>query len=49
MDGIGRRLHDIALADGHQDVASAMTYVFGDATCPDCETGFSVADQVAWF
>ncbi|MFC8175692.1 hypothetical protein [Streptomyces sp. NPDC057325] len=47
MDGIGRRLRDIALADGHQDVASAMTYVFGDATCPDCETGFSVADQVS--
>ncbi|MGA5651758.1 hypothetical protein [Streptomyces seoulensis] len=47
MDGIGRRLHDIALADGHQDVADAMTYVFGDATCPDCDTGFSVAEQVS--
>ncbi|MEF9915679.1 hypothetical protein RJT17_37195 [Streptomyces sp. P5-A9] len=47
MDGIGRRLHDIVLTDGHQDVANAMTYVFGDATCPDCETGFSVADQVS--
>ncbi|MFB8354235.1 hypothetical protein [Streptomyces niveus] len=46
MDGIGRRLHDIALTDGHQEVANAMTYVFGEATCPDCETGFSVADQV---
>ncbi|MEU0956277.1 hypothetical protein ABZ353_28660 [Streptomyces niveus] len=46
MDGIGRRLHDIALTDGHQEVANAMTYVFGEATCQDCETGFSVADQV---
>ncbi|MGE9695808.1 hypothetical protein [Streptomyces sp. NRRL F-5630] len=47
LDGIGRRLHDIALTDGHQDVADAMTYVFGGATCPDCESDFSVADQVS--
>ncbi|MFQ6146851.1 hypothetical protein ACLMNJ_27895 [Streptomyces seoulensis] len=47
MDGIGRRLHDIALTDGHRDIAEAMSYVFGDATCPDCETAFSVADQVS--
>lgn len=47
MDGIGRRLHDIALTDGHPEVAHAMTCIFGDATCPDCETGFSVADQVS--
>ncbi|MFJ7415661.1 hypothetical protein ACIQWZ_33390 [Streptomyces sp. NPDC098077] len=43
MDGIGRRLHDMALTDGHPEVANAMTYIFGDATCPDCETCFSVA------
>lgn len=51
MDGIGRRLHDIALADGHPEVAAAMTHVFGDATCPDCEAGFSVADRLStdWF
>ncbi|MEU6633313.1 hypothetical protein ABZ905_34240 [Streptomyces parvus] len=47
MDGIGCRLHRIALADGHQDVASAMSYIFGDATCPDFGTGFSVADQAS--
>lgn len=51
LDGIGRRLHSIALADGHQGVANSMTYVFGDATCPDCETDFSVAEQISadWF
>jgi hypothetical protein len=47
LDGIGRRLHDIALSDGQYEVAHALTYVFGRATCPDCETEFSVADQVS--
>ncbi|MFE4976031.1 hypothetical protein ACFRAR_28490 [Kitasatospora sp. NPDC056651] len=47
LDGIGRRLHDLALADGQRAVAHALTHVFGHATCPDCETGFSVADQVS--
>ncbi|MER5311074.1 hypothetical protein ABT034_25165 [Streptomyces sp. NPDC002773] len=47
LEGIGARLHGIALADGRQEVAHALTYVFGDATCPDCETDFSVADRVS--
>ncbi|MDI9887185.1 transposase [Streptomyces sp. HNM0645] len=47
LDGIGRRLHDIALSDGHHEVAHVLTHVFGHATCPDCETNFSVADQVS--
>ncbi|WP_157880013.1 hypothetical protein [Streptomyces natalensis] len=47
LEGIGRRLHGVALADGRQDVAATMTYLFGHATCPDCGTDFSVADQVA--
>lgn len=47
MDGIGRRLHGIAFADGRQEVANALTYVFGAATCPDCETDLSVAAQVS--
>ncbi|MFH8620514.1 hypothetical protein ACH4A8_01195 [Streptomyces vietnamensis] len=47
LEGIGRRLHDIALTDGQHDVAHALTYVFGGATCPDCETDFSVADQIS--
>ncbi|MFJ8164304.1 hypothetical protein ACIRBY_25740 [Streptomyces sp. NPDC096136] len=46
MAGIGRRLHRIALADGQQELADALTYVFGDATCPDCGTDFSVADRI---
>lgn len=47
LDGVGRRLHGIALGDGRHDVAHLLTYTFGNATCPDCETGFSVADQVS--
>ncbi|MFJ9589270.1 hypothetical protein [Streptomyces acidicola] len=47
LDGIGRRLHDTALADGRREVAAALTYVFGDATCPDCDTDFSVAAQIS--
>ncbi|MFF7991408.1 hypothetical protein ACFZDG_16650 [Kitasatospora xanthocidica] len=46
LDGIGRRLHDLALADGQREVAHALTHVFGHATCPDCEADFSVAGQI---
>ncbi|WP_432059657.1 hypothetical protein [Streptomyces sp. S1] len=46
LEGLGRRLHDIALADGHHDVAHALTFVFGSATCPECEAGFSVAERI---
>lgn len=47
LTGIGRRLHDTALADNQQGVAKALTYVFGDATCPDCAEDFSVAAQIS--
>lgn len=46
MEGIGRRLHEIARTDGQQKVADALTCVFGEATCPDCATGFSVVEQI---
>ncbi|WP_158719007.1 hypothetical protein [Streptomyces globisporus] len=46
LDGLGRRLHELALADGHEDVAHALTYAFGEATCPQCERRFSVVGQV---
>ena len=35
LEGLGRRLHDLALADGHEDVAHALTYAFGEATCAE--------------
>ncbi|MEU1666008.1 hypothetical protein ABZ547_20785 [Streptomyces sparsogenes] len=46
LEGLGRRLHDLALADGHDHVARALTYAFGEATCPECEQRLSVVGQV---
>ncbi|MER7759198.1 hypothetical protein [Streptomyces sp. NPDC097619] len=46
LDGIGRRLHDLALSDGRSEVAHLLTYVFGAATCPDCDTDFAVPDRI---
>ncbi|MER5419052.1 hypothetical protein [Streptosporangium roseum] len=46
LHGIGQRLHGLASADGQNDVAAALTYLFGNAVCPDCGTDFSVADQI---
>ncbi|MFJ8545915.1 hypothetical protein ACIRFH_28670 [Streptomyces sp. NPDC093586] len=47
LTGLGRRLHDLALADGQGEVAHVLTHVFGGATCPDCGTGFSVAARIS--
>ncbi|MBG0831749.1 hypothetical protein HS041_28945 [Planomonospora sp. ID67723] len=46
LNGVGRRLHGIALADGQHDAAAAMTYLFGTALCTSCGAAFCVADQV---
>ncbi|MER5355611.1 hypothetical protein ABT093_35460 [Kitasatospora sp. NPDC002551] len=46
LDGIGRRLHGLALADGRPELARVLTYVFGHGTCPDCATDFAVADRI---
>ncbi|MCX4549978.1 hypothetical protein [Streptomyces sp. NBC_01500] len=47
LTGIGRPLHDVALAHDQQEVARVLTYIFGDATCPDCEEDFSVSAQIS--
>ncbi|MGW9118571.1 hypothetical protein ACWGRV_18375 [Streptomyces sp. NPDC055663] len=46
LDGLGRRLYELALSDGHHDVAHALTYAFGEATCPQCERRFSIVGQL---
>ncbi|MET8223043.1 hypothetical protein [Streptomyces sp. NPDC005301] len=46
LEGLGRRLYDLALADGHEEVAHALSYSFGEATCPECQQRFSVVRQV---
>ncbi|MFJ4436927.1 hypothetical protein [Streptomyces sp. NPDC088923] len=45
--GPGARLHGYALADGHPDVARALTYVCGEAECPTCGRSFRVSDVLA--
>ncbi|POX56310.1 hypothetical protein C3489_06215 [Streptomyces sp. Ru71] len=42
LDGLGRRLYELALADGQEDVADALTHAFGAATCPECGGRVSV-------
>lgn len=42
LQGLARRLHTRALADGHPDLATKLTYVFGRATCAECDALFSV-------
>ncbi|WP_406383926.1 hypothetical protein [Streptomyces sp. NBC_00117] len=46
LEGLGHRLYDLARADGHDEVAHALTYAFGEATCPECKQRFSVVGQV---
>ncbi|MGY5035843.1 hypothetical protein ACWC9U_34505 [Streptomyces sp. 900116325] len=46
LEGLCRRLYDLALADGHEEVARVLTYAFGEAACPECEQPFSVVGQV---
>ncbi|MET8641819.1 hypothetical protein ACFVHS_40540 [Streptomyces sp. NPDC057746] len=46
LEGLGRRLYDLALTDGHEEVAHALTHAFGEATCPECGQRFSVVGQV---
>ncbi|MFD5515010.1 hypothetical protein [Streptomyces sp. NPDC127066] len=46
LESLGRRLYDLARADNHEEVARALTYAFGEATCPKCEQRFSVVRQV---
>jgi len=46
MDGQGMRLHTRALADGHPEVADKLTYIFGSATCAECNAPFRVDEAV---
>ncbi len=46
MQGLARRLHARALADGHPGVANKLTFVFGRARCADCDAIFSVEEAI---
>jgi hypothetical protein len=46
LDGVGQRLHLMSVQAGQQSVATALTYLFGRATCTQCSTTFRVSEQV---
>lgn len=46
LEGIGARLHREAVEAGRDEVALALTYVFGRAHCPSCDAEFGVSDEV---
>ncbi|MED7827688.1 hypothetical protein [Streptomyces chiangmaiensis] len=46
LEGLGRRLHTRASADGQSDAAHKLTHVFGNAQCAECHVVFSVAEAV---
>jgi hypothetical protein len=44
---LAQHLHAEATAAGHEEVATALTYLFGEVTCPSCGVRFTVADHLA--
>ena len=46
LQGVAWRLHARALADGHPDVATKLTFVFGAAHCAECSASFSVEEAI---
>ncbi|MEU6207159.1 hypothetical protein ABZ814_26625 [Micromonospora musae] len=46
LEGVGLRLYSVSIEVGQWSVAEAITYVFGRATCTQCERTFRVSDQV---
>ncbi|GHH34347.1 hypothetical protein [Lentzea cavernae] len=44
LEGLGRRVWETATAHGKEKVAHTFRYVFGQATCPECDTGFTVSE-----
>ncbi|WUI02432.1 hypothetical protein OHR68_11715 [Spirillospora sp. NBC_00431] len=47
LEGLAQRLYARAVADGHPEVASKLTYLFGGARCAECDQPFGVAEVVA--
>jgi hypothetical protein len=47
LDGAGQRLYQASVQHGQTAIATALTYLFGQATCTQCSTEFRVSDQVS--
>ncbi|MFG2918854.1 hypothetical protein ACGF0D_38960 [Kitasatospora sp. NPDC048298] len=48
LSGPGRWMHETAVRDGQEELACAITYLFGDAECPRCASVFNIADEYAF-
>jgi hypothetical protein len=46
LSPLARRLYARALSDGQNDIAAKVTYVFGQARCADCGSGFRVDEAI---
>ena len=44
LDGIRRWMYDTAVACSDPILADGLTYLFGDATCPNCGSVFNIAE-----
>ncbi|MER5182605.1 hypothetical protein ABT009_30350 [Streptomyces sp. NPDC002896] len=47
LTGIGARVHNMARDAGHDQVAEWVTHLFGQVTCPECETTFTIPEGIA--
>lgn len=45
LTGTGRWMHQLAVRDGQDVLASGIAYLFGRAECPGCVGVFTVADE----
>lgn len=46
LDGVGQRMHLVSVQAGQQSVVTALTYLFGHATCTQCRTMLRVSEQI---
>ncbi|MEV4757297.1 hypothetical protein AB0J86_19575 [Micromonospora sp. NPDC049559] len=44
LDGLQRWMYDTAVACGDPILAGGLTYLFGNATCPNCGSVFNIAE-----
>ncbi|MDX3660580.1 hypothetical protein PV646_25025 [Streptomyces sp. ID05-26A] len=46
LDGVGRKAYETASAHGRDDTARVFRFFFGQATCPACDAGLTISDEL---
>lgn len=46
LTSLAKRLYDAAMNAGHKELATSITYLFGDGTCVNCHQHFSVSERI---